>query len=451
MGIRMKACRVLFLAACLTSCASPESPQDAPVPDGAVIYRGLIGRFGKLPQCVEDALRQPQQHHPGLIAALDSYDPLLDELERATRCARCTWTYDSPPSLTEEYPLDYALAAGRLLVVRARLFAKHAALDLALQDMKVLTRFGSDLMHDRPMFGHLSGLVCEVVACDELRAWLRQGRLERTDLEGLEEHLRRILAVYPTFQEWIRMEKEMALPLLREIRDVGISEVLRRVSRGEVEGIGAHPIVESWEEWFRSLLWRDMDRLRRRFSRRWDKLLIPFEKALNEPLNSEKYSMEVAEFKKRSRALSDRMALDLLGLREEEEAITDAADLLFGLWMPASEKITRHHAMARVLLETTALGCRLELVRLKTGSYPEKLSEIVRAPRDPFDGGELLYRRVIKPEGEGYVLAAAGPKGDAEERIRIYSEDCGFDLALFEKKGYGDADSLTFGVMRRSK
>jgi hypothetical protein len=56
---------------------------------------------------------------------------------------------------------------------------------------------------------------------------------------------------------------------------------------------------------------------------------------------------------------------------------------------------------------------------------------------------------VVSADGEGYVVTAAGPKADAEQRIRVLAEECGFDKVLYERRGYGDTDFFTFGVLRR--
>lgn len=151
-----------------------------------------------------------------------------------------------------------------------------------------------------------------------------------------------------------------------------------------------------------------------------------------------------------SRRLAERMARSMFETQvPKDQAIQDVADLVFILWMPALDRVAENHAKTLAMLETTASACRLEVYRLRTGSYPEQLAQVGRASKDPYDGRSLKYRRVVNPAGEGYVIAAAGPQDDAEIRIRVLAEICGFDKELYERRGYGNSEAYTFGVFRR--
>lgn len=437
------------LAVALASCAGPGEGLPA-VEDGGPVYRSLNGRFPKIPACIDDAFEGRKTDPAEVDAALASVGPLLDELARATRAIRCTWTYDRPPSIADEYPLDFVFNAAKPLVIRGRRRIRSGAVGAGLEDLAVLSKFGSDLSQDRWLIGHLLGLICQYWACDELRTWIRSGPLETSRLREMDEHLRLLLGRFPTFNARLRHEKEMSLSLLEGIRDLGVDEVVRRVAKDKSEPKEPHPIMTLWEEWLRKTLSKDLDRVRETVSRRWDVLLAPFEQEVRLPLNSQRLAEKVAEVKAGGRELSRRMARTALGAGAgEEQATMDLADLLFRLWFPSSEKAVENHAKVRLVLEMTALSCRLELHRTTFGRYPENLKEAGKNPSDPYDGTVLRYRRIATPEGEGYVLAGAGPKNDAETRIRVLAEECKFDPDLFEKKGYENAEFYTFGVFRR--
>lgn len=453
MGPKMPLKRALCLgmwAVSLLSCA-PEAPR----PEGgdleaAPLYRGLNGRFRQLPEIVRHAFDGDSTDAAALGAQVDAYAPQLEELARASRAARCTWTYPQPPSLSDEYPLDYVLSAARLLVVRSRIRIHEGRIPAALEDLITLSRFGSDLTQDRRMIGRLLGLICHAWGCFEFRDWIRDGRLGRSALERAREHYDLILSRYPRFQTWLRWDKELGLPLLEELRDEGIREVIRRVAKESPGKEESEPIVELWEGWIRATLRRDFERTKERISARWDELLVPLEAELSLPQNERKLSFRLEEMRQGSRALAERMARSALGAGSgEEQALKDVADLLFMLWVPALDKVTLNHAKVRVLLEIAALGCRLELHRLDAGVYPDELGELTREPDDPFVNAKLRYRRIVQPGGEGYAVASAGPRGDAASRIRLLADTCGLDMDLFEQKSEREAENYTFGVFRR--
>jgi hypothetical protein len=437
------------LAASLLSCSSPPAIYGSRDDDAVPIYRGLNGRFPKLPKVVTAAFERARTDPAELDAAIAAYDALLEELATAARARRCQWTYDPLPTITAEYPIDYVLSAGRLLVVRSRRRFDAGAVRPALEDLLVLQRFSSDLLQDRWTIAKLLGVILGAWAGYEFEERLAKGRLDRAGLDLVRTHLAPLVRRFPPPEAFIRDERAMAIPLLEEIRDLGLDEVTRRVAKDTSEPAEVPPIVSQWHEWLRKTLQADIATAKRRIGLRWDHRMAPLLAAHGKPLNSGEIGREMADVKKGSRALSERLARRMLGAApKEDDGLDDVADLIFMLWVPALEKASLRLAECRLLLETTLLGCSLELRRLNSGSYPDDLRGMGEIPRDPFVGGPIRYRRVVRPDGEGYVLAAAGPGDNAEERIRVYSEECGFDQERFEKKGFGDVDAYTFGVFR---
>ena len=117
-----------------------------------------------------------------------------------------------------------------------------------------------------------------------------------------------------------------------------------------------------------------------------------------------------------------------------DEALRDAAELIFILWIPAVDTIAKHHADACISLEIALLACRLETHRLDKGSYPATLQDFGKEVSDPYDGGVLKYRRIVNKDGEAFVLTAAGSDADAEKRIEDLSGRCHFEKSLYEHK-----------------
>jgi len=231
---------------------------------------------------------------------------------------------------------------------------------------------------------------------------------------------------------------------------LGLEEVVRRVAKDTSAPKELDPIVLQWHTFIRETLEKDFDGAKRKISARWEELVTRLEEAQRKPLNSGELEQRVADLKRGAKALVERAARRVLGVfPREDDGLVDIADLVFTLWLPALEKASRKHAECLLLLETTLLACSLELQRLQTGHYPADLDELGEVPRDPFVGGTVRYRRFARPNGEGYVLAAAGPRNDAAERIRVFAEECDFDPEKFAKRGFGEVDAFTFGTFRR--
>jgi hypothetical protein len=435
-----------LLVTALFSCAAEAPPSPSVTEDAVSIYRALNKQFPKLPDCVRKAFDGEKIDIAEVDAAIASYDSLLEQLARATRAPGCSWTYTGTLMLTVDYPLDYVLIAARLLSVRAGRRLERGALPNALEDLKVLSIFGNHLQQDRPVVGNLLGMICVTWACDSLRAWNRDGRLDRPALEFLEAHFRLLAQRTATFDTLLRNERNAAISLIDEIINVGLFETLRRFTKEVKEEKDEPWIVRGWETWVRDTLKKDPERAKRVIAERWDEHLARLSPYCRGPLNSRPKTFEQDDV---SQDVKKRMGMHALGLGAGgDDALKDVGDLLFMLWVPGLAKIPRHFAIARLYPELTRLGCTLELHRLKTGSYPERLGDVCEVPEDPFDGGTLKYRRVSMPEGEGFVLAAAGPDTDHEARIHHLIDACAFDATKFEEK-YGETAAYTFGVFRR--
>src|SRR5262245_15627805 len=142
------------LALALLSCAADQRIDGDAVP----FYRALAGRFRKLPECVDKAFVGEPADSAEVEAAIAPYAPLLADLARATRMSRCEWTPSGPLLLGIDYPIDYSLTVSRLLLVRADIRMERGATREALEDMLVLSQFGSDLQQDRPLIANLMGI-----------------------------------------------------------------------------------------------------------------------------------------------------------------------------------------------------------------------------------------------------------------------------------------------------
>jgi len=447
MGIPL-ACALLL--ASVTPGASQEPIYETSDADAVAIYRGLNRRFPKLPSSIQAAFDNEASDRGEVEPAVASFASLLDELARAARARRCEWTYDPPPSITGEYPLDFVLTAARVLVVRSRIRFQKGDTRAAVEDMLVLSRFGSDLTQDRWLIGRLMGLICTVWSCDELREWIREGRLQREHLALAEQHLQILDRRFPAFKIWLRQEREMAVPLLEEIRDLGLSEVARRVAKDTNPRRDPDPLVARWEAWLQETLRSDMKQSKERIFKRWDELIVPFEEALSKPLNAGALTTTLDSLKKGTKALSDRMARHTLGAGAgNDQAFRDAAELIFILWIPSSDRLALNHANACMTLETTLLASRLEIHRLDKGSYPMTLRDLGKELSDPYDGGVLKYRRIVKTDGEGFVLTAAGPDADAEKRIDDLSGRCRFEKSPYETKWERAAPFTAWAFRRR--
>lgn len=436
-----------LLTASIASCAAPRTQDDRRDEDAAPLYRALDKRFPKLPPIVGAAFDREKTNAADLDAAVAAFDPLLEELSRAARCRRCVWINDPPPTILSGVPLDYALTAGKLLVVRSRRRLENGNDRGCLEDLLILQQFGSDLLQMRSTIGKLLGVIAGHWAGWELQDLLAARRLDQAGLELATERLATLLRRVPPQTAFLRDERTMAVPLLDEIRDLGLDEVVRRVGGDMKKPEETPPFVADWHRWLQETLRKDMEGAKRRISARWDELIVPLEEAHRKPINSGELTRGMAALKEGSHALSNRMARRTLGIApKDDDGLNDAADLLFRLWVPALEKAVQRLAEYRLLLETIHLACSLELLRLSSGSYPGTPGDL---PGDPFVGGSILYRRIVRPDGEGYVLGAAGRADNAEERMRVYSEECAFDRERFDKKGYGDSEVLTFGVFHR--
>lgn len=85
--------------------------------------------------------------------------------------------------------------------------------------------------------------------------------------------------------------------------------------------------------------------------------------------------------------------------------------------VPAYGTCVRRAGEYEVLLGVAQVGLALEISRARSGAYPERLSDvrgIGDAARDPFSGGELLYRR----EGDGCRVWSVGPDGKDDGGVR---------------------------------
>jgi len=205
----------------LGSCASEGLTGDVEVQDAVPIYRTLIGRFPKLPTPVLTAFDRESTTHAELDAALAVYDLSLRELSKATTARRCLWSYDTPPTISGEYPIDYAISVGKLLVVRSRRRFAIGDTRASLEDLLVLARFGSDLLQDRWTIAKLLGLTVGSWAEFEIRDLLAEGRLVRPEVELVVKQVSPLPRRFPPFETLLRDENRMALPLLEEIRDLG--------------------------------------------------------------------------------------------------------------------------------------------------------------------------------------------------------------------------------------
>jgi hypothetical protein len=241
-------------------------------------------------------------------------------------------------------------------------------------------------------------------------------------------------------------ERNAAHSLIDEVAETGLSAALRRISGSAGDDSEQPWTVDRWGEWVRAALNKDRERSRKIILERWGEQfanLSPYRKGL---LNSRPKMFDKDQIVTKEHLR--RMGTYAQGLGGEG-SLPDVADLLLALWVPARTKIPRHFAKGRLRLEITRLGCALELFPVKHGAYPKELRELGEEPEDPYDGKRLKYRRVLTPEGEGFVLAAADPLEDSDARMRFLAEECDFDLGkYYATYDDGDIDAITLGVFR---
>ena len=434
-----------LLAVGLSSCVSQGGFYETEDTDAVPIYRGLIGRFPKLPDCILRAYNREATDPVDLNKALSSYDPYVGEISRAARARRCEWTYDKLPAITQDYPIDYGIDAGKILVVRSHQRFAQGESDGALEDLFVLSRFGSDLAQDRWTIGKLVGAIAIAFAMEELRDLIIRSSLRPEHYDGIELNLASIARRCPSLESMIRDERIMALPLLEELSDVGLEEVIRRVTKEEKKPKDPPFVVDLWESWLRATLKRDLEGAKARIRERWTVRTRPLEEEARKPVNARDLRQQMESLRSSGRELSQRMARNLVTLPFGSQAgLDDIADLLLLLWCPALEKAGKSVANLKLQVLQNLIACRLEQHRSRTGTYPESFATL----EDPYTGTPISYRRIVRPDGEGFVLASAGPLEDAETRMRGLADDCRFDRALFENRFGGDADALTMGVFR---
>jgi hypothetical protein len=439
-----------LLAAGLASCSSVQQLYETEDADAVPTYRALNGRFPTLAKCVQASFDGEPADDAEVSSAVAGYEVPLAELVQATRARRCHWTYENTPTITQDYPLDYPMRAMKLLSVQARLRFARSDTDGCLADLIALARFGSDLLLDRWTVGKLIGVNAIAGSQYELRDRLIEGRLLPKHFELLERHLAAVLLRYPQPEAWLRDEQWMARPLLEEVRDLGMQEVIRRVGKDSSAPSEPPPVVEQWHRWLQETLRNDIDRAHKVIDRHWDEKLGPFEEDLRKPLNSGAIPLRMAAFHSDSRTMGERMARNMFLIPAgDEAALRDVADLLFILCLPAMEKIISKSARARLFLESNLWACRLELRRLRTGSFPESLEEIGEPPRDPYTGAPLVYRRIHLEEAEGFVLVSAGPKNDAERRVQVLIDVCRMDPRRFEALEGEDGYLCTLSILRK--
>src|SRR5579862_4285221 len=237
-----------LLAAGCTSCASPPELYETGDADAASIYRSLIGRIPRAPDCVRKAFDEEPPDEAELRAALAAYDPFLPQLTRAARARRCEWTYEKPPTIAQDFPIHYGIDLARVLVLRSRRRWAAGDREESLEELLVLTRFGSDLAQDRWTIGKLVGNIDMAFAAAEFRDRIVAGSLSPGQGELLEQSLASIIRRFPSPERFLQDERIMALALLEEIRDVGFQEVIRRVGREkEIPAPKDNPLpVELW-------------------------------------------------------------------------------------------------------------------------------------------------------------------------------------------------------------
>jgi len=445
------------LAAALSSCASPPALYETEDADAVPIYRSLIGSFPNLPAVVRSAFDRDPVEGAKLAAAMSPYDAVLTDLARAARARRCEWTHEKPQGITDPFPIDYALTAARVLVVRSRLRFAKGEVDAALEDLLVTVRLGSDLQQEQWLIGKLIGNVALMFAAFELQDRIQASVLEDRHLSLIEASLSSADRRYPPFETWLKDERRMALLLVDVLRDAGFQETLNRLTR--VSGGTQDPsddgsfVVAAWDGWLRAVLKNDFNGTRSRIALRWREQLAPLEAEVRKPVNARDYEAAMEKLAWDSTALSQRMVRHMArGTTLDDAALNDVSDLILGIWRPHPVKLERNNARVRTTIRFIEPACRLERYRRRYGSYPASIEKVGGAPIDPYTGDPVAYQHIVRPDGEGYVLAAAGPKDDTDIRIRRLVEECRFDRELFEKKNIAakddDADPLTWGVFR---
>jgi hypothetical protein len=100
------------------------------------------------------------------------------------------------------------------------------------------------------------------------------------------------------------------------------------------------------------------------------------------------------------------------------------SNIMLSLFLPAITAATNSEDHANTKLDLTRIGAALAIYRIETGSYPEKLKDVVplaigQLRLDPFSGKPFLYKRT----DDGYVLYSVGENGKddkaSNERDRI--------------------------------
>lgn len=146
---------------------------------------------------------------------------------------------------------------------------------------------------------------------------------------------------------------------------------------------------------------------------------------------------------------------DVLGLNQSKLKLLSRPNavgkMLYGILIPALDKLLERKCRAECGVAATLLFVGVHNYRKGTGSFPERIQDLVPAfidavPTDPYDGQQFRYnpqKRIVYSVGKdgkdsgGSTVLLSGDESDSIERKRWNSEDVVFTM----EKGIEQAQS----------
>ena len=146
-----------------------------------------------------------------------------------------------------------------------------------------------------------------------------------------------------------------------------------------------------------------------------------------EPLFSKTVHLDPEAYRKDAvRKLGEKLSA---GPREPLEIARAYGPFIVAVLIPDLHPYRNSDAQTRLTIDLLSTWCRLELLRLEKGKYPDSLEAVGKVPADPYDGKPLKYRRAEEGGEEKIVITTTGPKDNWEERVRRAIVDGAFDPA----------------------
>jgi hypothetical protein len=308
------------------------------------------------------------------------------------------------------------------LTARAMLKLGQGAADDAWQDLIACHRLGRLVGRGGTLIEGLVGIAIDAIAIRTDLVFLDRGKLDAKRLDACLRDLQ-ALPPLPDVAEKIDLtERFMFLDAVMQLDRQGVNYL------GALSGVTGQPNPLPGVA-FKGIDW---DPVLRDANDKYDRLTATLRKETRAERQKElaRIDMEIRAIKAKAPGGKDltRAAVEKLTGKELGQAV---GNILFGLLMPAADKVQDAVDRAYQHQDNLAVALALARYRVDNKQYPKDLAALTpkyltEVPGDAFSGKGLVYR----PAGDGYLLYSVGVNGRDEGGRGPEEQPPGDDLAV---------------------